>query len=80
VSTSGNENREAPRVILSFIERAVAESQKRREETSKGLAATQTASAASNFSGTTGHDVATRSGIIRVPTLQMTKCKAISVV
>jgi hypothetical protein len=80
MSTSGDEDREAPRVILRFIERAVAESRKRREETSQGLAATQTASAASNFSGTTGHDAATRSGIIRVPTFKMTKDKAISVV
>jgi hypothetical protein len=80
MSTSENEDREAPRVILSFIERAVAESHKRREETSQGLEATQTASAASNFSGTTAHDSPTRSGIIRVPTLQMTKYKAISVV
>jgi hypothetical protein len=80
MSTSGNEDREAPRVILSFIDCAVTESRKRREETSQGLAATQTASAACNFSGTTGHDAATRSGTIRVPTLQMTKDKAISVV
>jgi hypothetical protein len=80
MSTSENEDREAPRVISSFIERAVAVSRKRREETSQGLAATQTASAASNFSGTTGHDAATSPGIIRVPTLQMTKDKAISVV
>jgi hypothetical protein len=80
MSTSVNEDRGAPRVILSFIERAVAESHKRREETSQGLTGTQTASAASNFSWTTAHDAATLSGIILILKLQMTKDKTISVV
>jgi hypothetical protein len=80
MSPSGNEDGEAPRVILSFIERAVAESHKRREETSQGLTATQTASAASNFFWTTAHDAATLSEIILIPILQMTKDKTISVV
>jgi hypothetical protein len=51
-----------------------------KRHTSRVLAATQTASAASNLSGTTGHDAATRSGIIRNPTLKITKDKAKSVV
>jgi hypothetical protein len=58
----------------------VADSHKRREESSQGLAATQTASAISNVSGTTGHNALTRSGSTRVPYLNMTKDKAISVV